>query len=181
MGASVPQQAPTAVAKSESEAPRLPGRRFFLLAMFGSWFFTGYFPIAPATVTSLVVMPMAFLLARWKPWWQLLPIVVFFIVGVPAATRLERVWGHDPARVTIDEVVGALATFFMNPVSIWGLGVGFLLWRFFDIIKLPFVDRAQRLPGGWGIMMDDLLAGVCANLALRLILLVPAFSCLRCP
>lgn len=141
--------------------------RFSLEALVGSGLFTGYFPIAPATVTSLVVLLPAFFLARF-PLWHALAAVVIFFVGVPVATDLERVWGKDPGRVTIDEVVGTLVTFFLNPVSLWGLGAGFVLWRFFDIVKLPFIDKSQRLPGGWGIMIDDVLAGVCANLVLRL-------------
>ena len=157
MGAEVPEQ-----------APPLGRGRFFLEALVGSGLFTGYFPVAPATVTSLFVLLPAFFLARLpNPTVHVVITVAVFFVGVPIATDLERVWGKDPHRVTIDEVVGTLVTFFMNPVSIWGLGVGFLLWRFFDIVKLPFIDKSQRLPGGWGIMVDDVLAGVCANLVLR--------------
>jgi phosphatidylglycerophosphatase A len=56
----------------------------------------------------------------------------------------------------------------MVPVpSVWGMLVGFIIWRFFDIVKLPFIDRSQDLPGGWGVMTDDLLAGICANVSLR--------------
>jgi len=160
VGAEVPEQ-----------APPLGRTRFFLEALVGSGLFTGYFPIAPATATSLFVLLPAFFLAR-LPVWNAATAVLLFFVGVPIATDLERVWGKDPHRVTIDEVVGTLVTFFLNPVSLWGLGVGFLLWRFFDIVKLPFIDKSQRLPGGWGIMMDDVLAGICANLVLRLVLLL---------
>jgi phosphatidylglycerophosphatase A len=135
----------------------------------GSVLFTGYFPIAPATVTSIFVLLPAFFLAR-LPVWHALTAVAVFGIGVPIATDLEKVWGRDPGRVTIDEVAGTLVTFFLNPVSLWGLGLGFVLWRFFDIVKLPFIDKSQRLPGGWGVMVDDVLAGACANLVLRLAL-----------
>jgi phosphatidylglycerophosphatase A len=162
MGEEVPQQ-----------APPLGRTRFFLEALVGSGLFTGYFPIAPATVTSFFVLLPAFFLAR-LPVWNGVAFVAVFFLGVPIATDLERFWGKDPHRVTIDEVAGTLVTFFFNPVSIWGLGVGFLLWRFFDIVKLPFIDKSQRLPGGWGIMVDDVLAGICANLVLRLgLILIP--------
>ena len=156
MGAEVPEQ-----------APPLGRTRFFLEALVGSGLFTGYFPIAPATVTSLFVLLPACFLAR-LPVWNVAAAVVVFFVGVPIATDLEKVWGKDPHRVTIDEIVGTLITFLLNPVSVWGLGLGFLLWRFFDIVKLPFIDKSQRLHGGWGIMVDDVLAGICANLVLRL-------------
>jgi len=156
VGAEVPEQ-----------APPLGRPRFFLEALVGSGLFTGYFPIAPATVTSLCVLLPAFFLTR-LPVLHALVAVVVFLIGVPIATDLERAWGKDPGRVTIDEIVGTLVTFFLNPVSLWGLGVGFVLWRFFDIVKLPFIDKSQRLPGGWGIMVDDVLAGICANIILRL-------------
>jgi phosphatidylglycerophosphatase A len=142
-----------------------------LEALVGSGLFTGYFPFAPATVTSLFVLVPAYFLAR-TPLVHLLVTVALFLVGVPVAADLENVWGKDPGRVTIDEVVGTLMTFFLNPVSVWGLVAGFFIWRFFDIVKLPFIDRSQRLPGGWGIMVDDVLAGGCANLVLRLLLLL---------
>ena len=156
MGAEVPEQ-----------APPLGRTRFFFEALVGSGLFTGYFPLAPATVTSFFVLLPAHFLARLPVLHALVAVVIFFI-GVPVATDLEKVWGKDPHRVTIDEIVGTLVAFFLNPVSLWGLGVGFLLWRFFDIVKLPFIDKSQRLPGGWGIMVDDVLAGICANLVLRL-------------
>ncbi len=152
-------------------SPPLGRVRFFLEALVGSGFFTGYFPIAPATVTSFFVLGPTYFLAR-MPLAHLLVAVAVFFVGVPVATDLERVWGKDPGRVTIDEVVGTLVTFWLNPVSFWGLAAGFFIWRFFDIVKLPFIDRAQNLPGGWGIMVDDVLAGVCANLVLRLALVL---------
>jgi phosphatidylglycerophosphatase A len=156
VGAEVPEQ-----------APPLGRTRFFLEALVGSGLFTGYFPLAPATVTSFFVLLPAYFLARFPLWHGLVTVAVFFI-GVPIATDLEKVWGKDPHRVTIDEIPGTLITFFLNPVSVLGLGLGFLLWRFFDIFKLPFIDKSQRLPGGWGIMVDDALAGICANLVLRL-------------
>lgn len=167
MGEEVPEQA-SPVGRSFEEAQRPRGARFFFAALIGSGFFTGYFPIAPATVTSFFVLAPAYFLARLPFWWDLAAIVVIYFAGVPLATYLERAWGHDPGKCTIDEVVGTLVTFLLNPVSLWGLGVGFFIWRFFDIVKLPFVDRSQKLPGGWGVMTDDVLAGICANLVLRL-------------
>ncbi len=156
--------------ESDSE-PRVSHRShcFFLQALAGSGLFTGYFPIAPATVTSLFVLPAAYFLAP-RPLWHALSVLVVFFVGVPVATALEKVWGTDPGRVTIDEIAGTLITFFLIPVSVWGLVPGFFLWRFFDIVKLPFIHRSQRLPGGWGVMIDDVLAGICANIALRALL-----------
>ncbi|MEO0074120.1 MAG: phosphatidylglycerophosphatase A [candidate division WOR-3 bacterium] len=146
--------------------PALAGWRLRLAALVASGLYTGYFPIAPATVTSFFTLLPAYYLARC--WWgNLAAVVVLFSAGVPLATTLERVWGRDPKRVTIDEIVGTLITFFLNPVTVWGLLAGFFIWRFFDVVKLPFVHRSQNLPGGWGVMADDVLAGICANVVLR--------------
>lgn len=166
MGAEVPDPAP-AVKK-----PR-QGLKFFLQAAVASGFFTGYLPFAPATVTSLFTLLPAYFLSR-QPLLAAGVIVVIFFLGVFLADELEKVWGKDPARVTIDEIVGTFITFFLNPVSFAGLAVGFVLWRGFDILKLPFINRVQDVRGGWGVMLDDVLAGICANLALRaLILIIP--------
>jgi phosphatidylglycerophosphatase A len=168
MGEQVPEQ-----------APPLGRTRFFVEALVGSSLFTGFSPVAPATVTSLLVLLPAYFLSHAPFYWHLLAIVAVFSIGVPVATDLEQVWGRDPGKVTIDEVVGTLVTFFLLPVSVWGLGVGFILWRFFDIVKLPFIDKSQDLPGGWGIMIDDVLAGICANVVLRAATFVPLFHFLR--
>jgi len=159
------------------------GLSYWLKVAAGSVLFTGYSPVAPATVTSLFVLLPAWLLRPW-PVWHALVIVVVFFVGVPLATELERWWGPDPGRVTIDEFVGTLVTFFALPALTFpALVFGFLVWRFFDIVKLPFIDRSQRLPGGWGIMVDDFLAGVMANLVMQVVLrfgprVLPAAGCL---
>jgi phosphatidylglycerophosphatase A len=145
--------------------------KFRFQSFIGSGFFTGYFPFAPATVTSIFTLVPAFFLAR-QPVLALCIIIGVFFIGVWLATDLEKVWGKDPHRVTIDEIAGTLITFFYNPVSILGLIAGFLLWRGFDILKLPFIDRVQRLNGGWGVMLDDVLAGICANIVLRIIILI---------
>ncbi len=163
--------------KTPHQAPPLRGPRFFFEALVGSALFTGYSPIAPATVTSFFVLVPAYFLAS-SPLWHGLAIIVLFFAGVFVAGDLEKVWGKDPGRVTIDEVVGTLITFFWLPVSIWGMLAGFLVWRFFDIVKLPFVNRSQDLPRGWGVMVDDVLAGILAQVTMRLLVwastLVPA-------
>jgi len=81
----------------------------------------------------------------------------------------------DPGVVVIDEVVGMLLTLAFVPVGWAGVLAGFVLFRLFDIIKPYPCARAERLPGGWGIMADDVLAGVYANVVLRVAsVLVPA-------
>lgn len=145
--------------------------KFYFQICIGSGFFTGYFPIAPATVTSFFTLLPAYFLSRQVLLNTIIIIAVFFL-GVWIATDLEERWGKDPKMITIDEICGTLITFLYNPVSIIGLTVGFFLWRVFDILKLPFINRVQKVRGGWGVMLDDVLAGICANLVLRVMVLL---------
>jgi phosphatidylglycerophosphatase A len=99
---------------------------------------------------------------------QALAIVVVVAAGVWSGGVAERHFGRtDPGQVVIDEVAGMLVTLFLNPVGWLGAVVAFVLFRAADIVK-PFpARRFERLPGGFGIMADDVMAGVYANLALR--------------
>jgi phosphatidylglycerophosphatase A len=133
--------------------------------------FVGYAPIAPGTAGSLAALMLwggvrAFGGDATELW--LLGIVV--AVGVWAASVSERHFQKtDPGTVVIDEVAGMLLTLLWLPVSWVGVLAGFFAFRIFDIVK-PFPARAaERLPGGWGIMVDDLVAGVYAHLVVRLL------------
>jgi len=124
----------------------------------------GYVPFAPGTVTSL---PIA--LAVW--WLQpgdtalLGATAVVSVVGVWAAGREEERAGvKDPRAIVIDEVAGMLIACCGHPRTLpWVLGL-FLAFRVFDVLKPFGIDRLQALPGGLGVVADDLLAGVYANL-----------------
>ena len=92
---------------------------------------------------------------------QLFIISLFFIVGVISSKKiaLERD-DHDPPEVVIDEAVGMGIALFMLPHSIAIYSIAFILFRIFDIFKPSFIYRIQNFPGGWGIMLDDVLAGI---------------------
>jgi phosphatidylglycerophosphatase A len=103
-------------------------------------------------------------------------IVLLFAIGIWSSNVAERHFGGvDPAPVVIDEVAGMLITLALLPVNIYGAIAGFLIFRLFDVIKPWPADRLERLHGGLGVMADDAMAAVYANLALRvLIALTPA-------
>jgi phosphatidylglycerophosphatase A len=129
----------------------------------------GYAPVAPGTFGSAVGL-LIWLALPDVLWLRLLAIAVTSIVGAWSGTVAEEHFGRrDPRQVVVDEVAGMMVTLAFNPVHgfAW-TAAAFLLFRAADIVK-PFpVNRLERLPGGIGIMADDLLAGVYANLALRL-------------
>ena len=145
------------------------------LASFG---YVGYFPIAPGTAGSAAALVLFYAL-RWigNPAIELGAIVAVFAIGVWAAHGTEAALGRkDPGIVVIDEVLGMLITLAVLPVSIWGVLVGFLLFRIFDVVK-PFpAAQLEHLHGGMGIMADDAVAGLYSHVLLRVcIWLVPAW------
>lgn len=89
-------------------------------------------------------------------------------VGTWAAQRVEPAWGKDSYRVVIDEVAGMWVSLLFVPITGPRLLVGLLLFRFFDIAKPMYIRRMEKLPGGVGVMMDDVLAGIYANVLLQI-------------
>ena len=127
----------------------------------------GYAPFAPGTFGSAVGL-LAWWLLPASPIVQGSAIVAVFALGVWSAGVAERHFTQtDPSYVVIDEVVGMLITLCLNPVGWAGALGGFLLFRMFDVIKPYPANRLEGLHGGMGVMADDAMAGVYANLALR--------------
>lgn len=130
----------------------------------------GFIPWVPATFASLATT----LVCWWRPpspGWVLGLTLVLFLLGAGAASTAERLSGtQDPRNVVVDEIAGQLLTFlFVAPRSAALALAGFLLFRLFDVAK-PFPARqAERLPRGWGIMTDDLMAGLYAAVVLLLL------------
>lgn len=130
-------------------------------------FGVGYVPIAPGTFGSAAgLLLWAFLPGSSIA--QVLSVLLVFAVGSWAAQVTERHYQRtDPGVVVIDEVLGMLITLAFNPVGWSGLVVGFLLFRVFDVLKPYPANRLERLHGGLGIMADDAMAGLYANMVLR--------------
>ena len=134
----------------------------------------GYFPVAPGTAGSLlgVGIVLAFSLLPVAPAWRsvagALAAIILMVLGAAAASKAETFFGRvDPGQVVIDEVVGQMIALVAWPVAGWKTYVaGFILFRFFDIVK-PFpARRCERIAGGWGIMLDDVVAGAYSLLVL---------------
>ena len=125
-----------------------------------TFFYLGKLPIAPGTWGSLGALIL----------WFFLPIAIsvhlsviflFFVLGIYSSQQVAiYMQVHDPSEVVIDEAVGMGISLFMLPHSLPLYLIAFLLFRFFDILKPSFIYQVQNLPGGWGIMLDDVLAGV---------------------
>jgi phosphatidylglycerophosphatase A len=109
---------------------------------------------------------------NWYFWEPVVVTVAFLVIGIWSAGKVEAGWGEDSYRVVIDEVAGMCITLLFVPVKWPYVVIGLVLFRFFDIVKPLYIRKMELLDGGWGVMMDDVLAGVYANLILQVIILV---------
>ena len=124
--------------------------------------YLGKLPIAPGSWGSLgalilwIFLPSSYLL-------QMIMIIILFSIGVISSKKIAAAMNdHDPSEVVIDEAVGMWIALFKLPHNIAIYSMAFIIFRIFDIFKPSFIYRVQNLPGGWGIMMDDVLAGIIA-------------------
>src|SRR5690349_21778806 len=100
-------------------------------------------------------------------WIAIFIALAIFAIGVYSADKVEPYWGKDNYRVVIDEIAGMYITMLFIPLSVSTLVTGFIFFRLFDILKPFYIRKLEKLPGGVGVMMDDVLAGVYANLVLQ--------------
>jgi phosphatidylglycerophosphatase A len=137
-------------------------------------FGVGYAPVAPGTFGSMAGLLLWYAVPESSTV-QLAVIAVLFALGSWSANVAERHFARtDPGPVVIDEVMGMLITLVLNPVGWLGAGAGFFWFRLFDVIKPYPASRLERLHGGVGVMADDAMAAVYANVALRVTLIVAA-------
>jgi len=134
----------------------------------------GYAPLAPGTFGSLFGLLLWYFVPR-TPAAQIAVIVVVFLLGSWSGSVAERHFNRtDPSHVVLDEVVGMWITRLFNPVGWQGAIIAFLLFRLFDVVKPYPANRLERLPGGFGIMADDGMAAIYANMSLRLLIYLMA-------
>tara|TARA_R110001583_G_scaffold2296_8_gene16944 strand:+ start:2030 stop:2506 length:477 start_codon:yes stop_codon:yes gene_type:complete len=139
----------------------------FLALGFGS----GLAPKAPGTFGTLAAIPLFLLLAMLTPWFYLVAVIVMSIAGIYICGKAaDDVGVHDHPAIVWDEFVGYFITMFMVPVSWQSVALGFLLFRLFDILKpwpISFIDK--KMSGGFGIMFDDIVAGVFSLIIMQLV------------
>jgi phosphatidylglycerophosphatase A len=159
-----------AVEPKLDSSPTIP----WFVKAFASGLFSGYSPIASGTVGSAVALAFYFIPGFEQPF-VIIPVGFFaFLFGVQAAHRMEARLGHDPAEVTIDEMVGMWLSLLLLPKSLPIALSAFLIFRVLDIVK-PFPARKfDNVRGGIGIMMDDIVAGAYTNLLIHFALDIPA-------
>jgi phosphatidylglycerophosphatase A len=140
--------------------------------LLSSWFYSGYFPFASGTAGTAATIPLVLLL-WWVGSWplHLLAAIAVFGLGIWSARDAEALYGKkDPGQVVIDETAGYLVATLLIPPGLTTLGLSFFLFRLFDVLKPPPARQLESLEGALGIMADDVVAGLFANLALQLVL-----------
>ncbi len=133
---------------------------------------TGFFPLAPGTLASLLAALIhAFLLVRLPLFARIAIVAGTFLLGVAVSSSAARSFGlKDPRPIVIDEVAGQWAALLLAPASWLPILAGFLLFRLFDIFKPLGIRKIESLPSGWGIMADDMAAGLVSLGFLQVIL-----------
>jgi phosphatidylglycerophosphatase A len=144
-----------------------------LIVLLATWGGVGFCPLAPGTLGTLAAIPFFLLLSLLPLWIYLLCVLGIGLAACWAAGRAESIFGEqDPRAIVIDEVVGFLAVMIALPPTWPYLLAGFCLFRAFDVLKPPpirFVE--QKVKGGYGVVLDDVLAALYAHIAIRILVL----------
>ena len=145
------------------------------IKLIASFFYLGYAPVIPGTVASLAGLGLYFLFKDNIYFYTIL-LILLSLLGFLVAGSAEKIFQEkDSGKIVIDEVAGLLLTFWglrLEPVLII---TGFFIFRALDAIKVYPANRLEKIDGSWGIMGDDLIAGLYTNIVLRIVTLIIAF------
>ena len=133
-------------------------------------FYSGYSPLVPGTVGSVPAWLIAFFLVGDNTPVLAVVTVATFCVSVWSAGKAEQTLGRDAKKIVIDEWSGMFLALLFVPYSFSNYLIAFFAFRVFDVVKIPPAAQAERLPGGWGVTMDDAVAGIQANVVTQLVI-----------
>jgi phosphatidylglycerophosphatase A len=142
-----------------------------ILIQIATFFSIGKFPKAPGTVATLATIPLWYAMSFLGPMLYMLMVLGLIGLGIVASQAYESHSGkHDSKEIVIDEVVGYLITMTWLPVTWQSAVIGFLVFRFFDIVKPPPIRQLdQKVQGGFGVMVDDIVAGIIGSVVMQLL------------
>lgn len=143
-----------------------------------TFFGVGYTPVAPGTAGALAGGILFYFLSLGLSNYgidnyliQLVLVtltIIVFLIGIYSIKKLENTWEHDSQQIVIDEVIGVWIAMLFIPLNWFYYLLAFVLFRFFDIAKPLFIKRIDHMKSSWSIMLDDVVAGIYANLVLHL-------------
>ena len=141
---------------------------------------TGYAPIAPGTVGSMlgILIFYSFNLALKSlnidqstiPVLNLVVIIFFLLIGIYSIKKVHQKWSHDAPKIVIDEIVGVWIAAFLIPFQWQYYLLALILFRFFDIVKPLYIRKLDKLKSNWSVMFDDVLAGFYANIVIQIVI-----------
>ena len=146
-----------------------------LARLMATFFYMGYIPVAPGTSASLVGMFFYLIFCQNMVAYVAVFAVVLFLGFLASDLAEQSIGEKDPSCIVIDEVSGVMIAFFMLPFSWPVVFTGFFLFRAFDMFKIYPVNKFEPLPGGVGVMMDDIVAGLYTNVTMHLALWLAVF------
>ena len=138
--------------------------------MLATGFWSGYFPITPGTFGSIPPWLIAYFLIQDNQLWLTMAASAATIVSVWSAGEAEKELGHDARKIVIDEWAGMFITLLFVAYSLINYAIAFFVFRALDVIKIYPARLSEQLPAGWGVTMDDVVAGVQSNLVTHLII-----------
>ena len=141
-----------------------------IVRLIATGFYSGYGRPYPGTWGTAPAWLIAFFLIEGNQAILAIVAALTFIVSVWAANEAEILFGHDARKIVIDEWVGMFITVLFVPYSLTNYVIAFVLFRGFDVVKIPPAIQAENLPGGWGVTMDDVIAGAQANITTHLVI-----------
>lgn len=140
--------------------------------LFVTWFYLGKLPKAPGTFGTLGAIPLVIGLSFFDYWVFIFSVVLLAVAGIIGCQIYEsQNQTHDSSEMVIDEVVGMCITMALIPITWQSMVIGFILFRILDIFKpFPIGLLDQRVAGGFGVMVDDIVAGLIANILMQILL-----------
>ncbi len=141
----------------------------FFEKLIGSGFYTGYIPVASGTFGSLAAI-VIYLIPGFEKLYIIIPVtLLLFFYGKLVGDKFEIVYEKDPAECTVDEIVGTWISLIALPKTFFIVLTAFLIWRMLDIIKPPPAKNLEKLKGGMGIMIDDVVSGIYTLLIMHIL------------
>lgn len=148
-----------------------------LIKLTTSFFYLGHSPFAPGTLGSLAGLLIYFVVKDKLPIY-IFSLLFIFILGIMFSTEAEKIYKRKDAKmIVVDEVCGMMLSLFLVPYNFWLVWFGFILFRFFDIVKPPPAKRIEKFSGSFGVMFDDIIAAIYTNFILQ----ITAYICHLCP
>ena len=144
----------------------------FFTKLIATGFYSGYSPIAPGTAGSLVGVAIYLIPGFENPSSILIITIATFFIGVLVSKQMEKQLGGDPAPVVIDEIVGMWISLMLLPKTLSVILITFFFFRAYDIFKPQPARYVEIYKNGWGIMLDDVVAGIYTNISVQTLILI---------